>query len=96
MKYRKKPVVIDAIQWSGHWETVPEVKAFCGDNCFERHTVTGTPRSYLVIKTLEGEQIASPRDFIIRDVKGEFYPCKPDIFELIYEKAEDAPKNNVE
>lgn len=88
MKYRKRPVTIEATQWGGTWEDVPRIKEFSKD-IFERHDLDGK-RSYLYVKTLEGEHIVSPRDFIIKGVKGEFYPCKPDIFEMTYEKVEDA------
>ena len=70
-KYRKKPVVIEAIQ-------------FTGDNCEEIKEFG----AYIVIKTLEGKMIALPGDWIIKGVKGEFYPCKPDIFEKTYELVE--------
>jgi len=83
MKYRKKPVVIEAIQWNG--ENKDEIQNFCGDvvkfKMYDR--VSGPP--HLVVKTLEGHMDASIGDYIIRGVQGEFYPCKPDIFELTYE-----------
>lgn len=84
MKYRKKPVVIDAIQFTG--ENLSECLVFTGvskdaaDGCQEM----GMP---LIIDTLEGSMRADPGDFIIKGVKGEFYPCKPDIFEVSYEPA---------
>ncbi len=83
-RYRKKPVVIEAIQFTG--SNCIECLAFMGDRlgveCSEVHT-TDCP----VIHTLEGDMTASPGDFIIRGVKGEFYPCKPDIFAATYEPA---------
>lgn len=78
MKYRKKPVVIEAIQVLGTNDA--EVKAFC--------PVAIDPPARdcrLVIKTLEGEMTAMPGDWIIKGVKGEFYPCKPDIFAATYD-----------
>lgn len=84
MKYRKKPVVIEAVQWDGTWENAAEIKKFSSD-VFEQHDLD-FKRQYLYIKTLEGIFIISPNDYIIKGVKGEFYPCKPDIFEMIYEK----------
>ena len=84
MKFRKKPVVIDAIQWDGTWEDVLRIKKFTNGAAFERHDLDGK-RSYLYIKTLEGEHIVSPKDWIIKGVQGEFYPCKPDIFAATYE-----------
>lgn len=76
MKYRKKPVVIEALEWTGN--NAGEIQAFIGDNGY----VKG---SYIDIGTLEGLMVASIGDFIIKGIKGEFYPCKPDIFEATYE-----------
>lgn len=74
-RFRKKPVEIDAVQFIGNNE---EILAFCPDAFF---TFSGE----LVIKTLEGRHEASFKDWIIKGVKGEFYPCKPDVFALTYE-----------
>jgi hypothetical protein len=82
MKYRKKPVVIDAIQWNG--ANCLDVADFCGDDVL---TTIEAFKSF-EIATLEGKHIASVGDFIIRGIKGEYYPCKPDIFEATYERAE--------
>jgi len=83
MKFRKKPVVIDAIQLSRVTHT--ECCEFIGDSL--------GPVNFgavnLIIKTLEGEMLAIEGDWIIKGIKGEFYPCKPDIFEATYEKVED-------
>ena len=79
MKFRKKPVVIDAVQWDG--TNVSEIREFFG--AFMDWSFRDT--EYLLIKTLEGEHTANPKDWIIKGVKGEFYPCKPDIFEATYE-----------
>ena len=101
MKYRKKPVVVEAVQWTGDNEE--EIKAFAGDAAMFEYVVNdgGNISAYderpqsgyilqigLGIKTLEGIMIASLGDYIIRGVNGEYYPCKPDIFEKTYEKAE--------
>ena len=89
MKYTKKPVTIDAIIWNG--ENLDEVMNFCnGDASYE---LMARGSSELVIATLEdGESIArhvaSVGDFIIKGVKGEFYPCKPDIFLMTYDEAQ--------
>jgi len=81
-KYRKKPVVIDAIKWDG--ENFNEfVYNFVGIDCAQRCDNT------LDVLTLEGVMTAQIGDYIIRGIKGEFYPCKPDIFEASYEKVED-------
>ena len=84
MKYRKKPVIIEAIQWDGTWEDVKRVQEFTKGACMEKSDLD-FKRQYLWIETLEGEMRVSPKDWIIRGVKGEFYPCKPDIFEATYE-----------
>jgi hypothetical protein len=77
MKYRKKPVEIEAFQLTE--ENIDKIKGFCGDKIIH-HPIAGT-----FIKTLEGLMKADKGDYIIKGVKGEFYPCKPDIFELTYE-----------
>ena len=74
MKFRKKPVVIDAIQWKGN--NLEEINKFVSWNPADLE---------LAIHTLEGIMTASCGDWIIRGVKGEFYPCKPDIFAATYE-----------
>lgn len=79
-KFRKKPVVIEAIQWTG--DNQLEFIDFFGDI----DGVVATSRNkYMEISTLEGVMRANPGDWIIKGVKGEFYPCKPDIFQQTYE-----------
>jgi hypothetical protein len=79
-KFRKKPCIIDAIQWSG--SNQKEVLSFLGGaNWWDD---VGP-----IIATLEGEMRADIGDWIIKGVKGEFYPCKPDIFEMTYERLPD-------
>lgn len=80
MKFRKKPVVIEAIQWIGNNQN--EINIFVPE---EKRFYTEGP--VLHINTLEGAHTANVNDWIIRGVKGEFYPCKPDIFLLTYEPA---------
>lgn len=82
MKYRKKPVVIEAIQFTG--KNGGDVCNFVGK--FLAYTADGSGDSYLSIHTLEGVMRASAGDWIIKGVNGEFYPCKPDIFEKTYEE----------
>lgn len=77
MKFRKKPVVIEAVQFMGTPESLKEVVDFM--ICVE------TIDNQIVIRTLEGEMRAIAGDWIIKGVNGEFYPCKPDIFEKTYE-----------
>lgn len=79
-QYRKKPVVISAVQWTG--ENVNEIQEFCANAKFGVE-IGGSKK--LEIQTLEGTMRADIRDYIIRGVKGEFYPCKPDVFEKTYE-----------
>lgn len=82
--YQKKPVQIDACQWDGeNWE---EVRAFVGASVQVRGNYE------LTISTLEGEMVASKGDWIIKGVKGEFYPCKPDIFAATYDYVGDWPR----
>lgn len=83
MKYRKKPVVIEAIQWTGENDT--EIHEFIGTNLVV--TYDNADHRELIIHTLEGDMHASVMDYIIKGVDGEFYPCKPDIFEKTYERA---------
>lgn len=78
--FKKKPVVIEAIQFTGHNDA--EIAKFVGVSGYD-------PIDYWPsweIRTLEGTMIAEVGDWIIKGVKGEFYPCKPDIFELTYER----------
>ena len=93
MKYRKKPVVIDAMQFTGTEDSTIQCGCFMGNKGFKTE---GYPAKHFFIETLEGTHRADVGDWIIKGVKGEFYPCKPDIFEATYEKAEDAPKNIME
>lgn len=88
MKFRKKPVVIEAWQWdgetpNGHWP------AWLRDYTHDDAAVFwNMPNGSLFIPTLEGIMEANVTDWIIRGVKGEIYPCKPDIFEATYEPAD--------
>jgi hypothetical protein len=85
-KYRKKPVVIEAIQLNTEYsdENMNEVCSFIGSKNFRVANMDPLD-AFIVIVTLEGDIKASPGDYIIKGVKGEFYPCKPDIFEQTYE-----------
>jgi hypothetical protein len=74
MKFRKKPVVIEATQWFKDGDHTAVYRGDLSASCF--------------IDTLEGVHIVSPGDWIITGVKGEHYPCKPDIFEMTYERVE--------
>lgn len=83
-KFRKKPVVIEAIQWRivNH----EQIKSFLGDAYQANLNQHSGKDNYIRIGTLEGVMDAAPGDWIIRGVQGEFYPCKPDIFEATYEQ----------
>ena len=85
MKYRKKPVVIDAVQWSGN--NLNEILDFMKDK--QPNYYEDDEKKLLTIQTLEGNMIASVSDYIIKGVQGEFYPCKPDIFKQTYEVVEE-------
>jgi len=87
VKYRKKPVVIEAIKWDGN--NLDKIRTFTypSEPLETSNAISATPR-FLEIVTLEGRMRANIGDWIIRGVKGEYYPCKPDIFEAIYEKVE--------
>lgn len=92
MRFRKKPVIIEATQWNG--KNFDEVMMFIGENHGHKLTYENIEELALVtgelhIRTLEGIMKVSLKDWIIKGVNGEFYPCKPDIFEKTYEKVED-------
>ncbi|WP_449451439.1 hypothetical protein [Streptococcus suis] len=82
MKYRKKPVVVEAVRWNSK-------------NYFDIIRLTGRrdirffDDGSCIIPTLEGDMIAKKGDYIIKGIKGECYPCKPDIFEQTYELVEE-------
>lgn len=80
-KYVKKPVVIEAVQWTGN--NIKEIKSFCD-------ATAEFDGAWLFIHTLEGKMLAHPGDWIIKGIQGEFYPCKSDIFNTTYEPMEDA------
>lgn len=82
MKFRKKPVIIEAIQWTGN--NIAEIADFMDDE-YDFHP----KNKKIIIRTLEGNMLANLKDWIVKGVNGEFYPCKPDIFEKTYEKVGD-------
>ena len=84
MKFRKKPVVIEAIKWiNGDNDSLKNILAM---GCQPEFAADGTPD--LMIPIFEGRMRANVGDWIIKGVNGEFYPCKPDIFEKTYDKVE--------
>lgn len=86
MKFRKKPIVIEALKFMGGF-SVDEMGVEWGDSFCEvaRHDAY---MNHLMIKTLEGVMTANRGDYVIRGIAGEFYPCKSDIFEKTYEPVE--------
>ena len=92
MKYRKKPVEIEAIKWNGL--NLNEVEEFAGKSLIYNINdaawrVGEAPVMVdMKIKTLEGNMNVSIGDYIIKGIQGEFYPCKPDIFEQTYDAIE--------
>lgn len=92
MKVRKKPVEVEAVQWTG--ENLSEIQDFARDHItieiYDAGYLAGVTPSVVkvTISTLEGDMIISKGDYIIKGIKGEFYPCKPDIFEMTYERAD--------
>ena len=93
MKFRKKPVVIEAVQFQGFSGDNGQVKLSERPNWLTSqfgHDVLffGEPNT-LTIRTLEGDMKANVGDYIIKGVNNEFYPCKPDIFEKTYEPVEE-------
>ena len=85
-RYRKKPVVIEAMHWDGSIQSADAIEAWSGGatRCRAQSDMT----LWIFIETIEGEMRAGPGDWIIRGVRGEFYPCKNEIFEQTYEVVE--------
>ena len=103
MRYRKKPVEIEAMQWAGgrpeqvaqqivawveEYETHPQCGIEYGPTLVGAPGPNGEDWGLLEIDTLEGTMDVAPYDYVICGVQGEFYPCKPDIFEATYEAVE--------
>lgn len=86
-KYRKKPVVIEALQFNDEVKTLQCLSKFINNqDLVVNYSNKDNPK--IKIETLEGIMEASVGDYIIKGVNGEFYPCKPDIFEKTYEKVD--------
>lgn len=105
MKFRKKPVVIEAMRLFAYTEGMSPIGDSEGSELWRWMVKNGASfwmeqqdpgPAYMVIQTLEGSHRADIGDWIIKGVKGEFYPCKPDIFEMTYEKIEDSNKSDTE
>lgn len=101
MKFRKKPVVIEAYQWTGNvrdltmWATHADMESRRARGALQndvelplRLAYLGNNVIVLKVSTLEGEMTVSPDDWVICGLGGEFYPCKPEIFAKTYELVE--------
>lgn len=80
MRYKAKPCEIEAVQWTG--KNLTEILRFANTQNID---ITS---GVLIIKTLEGDMVASTGDYIIRGLRGEYYPCKSDVFHAKYEPCE--------
>lgn len=87
-QYRKKPVIIEAIQFIDDVDRILEIQEFSGGETI-RVDYKNKENPTLKINTLEGMMTASVCDYIIKGVQGEFYPCKPDVFEQTYEEIDN-------
>lgn len=83
-KYRKKPIVIEAIQFNGTGDSFDEIDEFTNGKMYVHDNI-------VYIETLEGDTIASIGDYIIKGANGEFYLCKPNIFKKTYEPYNSEP-----
>ena len=90
-KYIKKPVVIEAFKFNGLEDYLKIVKHYKETNVttLSAEEVFEYRAPIMIIQTLEGAHAANAGDYIIKGIKGEYYPCKPDIFEMTYEKVEN-------
>ena len=91
-RWRQKPVVVEAVQWDGTPEGATPIINWILENDGTANYYgpgkwdNGEPRaSYIKVQTLEGRMLVGKSDWVIRGIKGGFYPCEPDIFERIYE-----------
>jgi hypothetical protein len=85
MKFRKKPVVIEAVHWDGTPQAMDAIRAIDPGQRFVDFT-----KEHVFIETLEGQMMANLGDWIIKGVAGELYPCKPSIFEATYEPVNES------
>lgn len=86
MKFRKKPVVIEATQWLGTGESMDAIRELDKGSCTGAVDFTSDS---VFISTLEGDMTAEIGDWIIKGISGELYPCKPDIFLRTYEVVDE-------
>ena len=85
-RYKKKPLIIEAVRNTG--KNHSEIMRFTDGKCIAMYASFSDSYVYKII-TLEGEMTANIGDYIIKGVKGEFYPCKPDVFETTYDECKD-------
>jgi len=85
-RYKKKPIVIEAIQWVG--DNLYDIRNWMGISTRSKAFISSEGEVYLEIETLEGTMRAPIGSYIIKGVKGEFYPCDKEIFEETYEEVE--------
>jgi len=87
--FQKKPVRVEAVQVDTQdYDGLCEIVGWCGGRAVGDFDEGGDPDAVIAIETLEGTMTAKDGDYIIKGVQGEFYPCKPDIFEQTYEKVD--------
>ena len=82
-KYRKRPVEVEVLQWTGN--NFSDMRRFTG---WYAEVFASPEGSCLLVRTMEGNYVAKPGDYIIRGVQGEFYPCKADVFTETYEEVD--------
>jgi hypothetical protein len=85
MRYKKKPVEIEAVQFDGTSTSKVAIRQWMDGEEYFKPMASTRDITTLTIETLEGPMTAQPGDFIIKGIQGEFYPCKPDIFEQSYD-----------
>lgn len=91
MKYRKKSVVVEAVQFCGSSTDISVINEWMVTGVYKPLKIHTRDYRPMQIQTLEGVMTANPHDWIIKGVAGEFYPCKPDIFEMTYEAIKELP-----
>lgn len=89
MKFRKRPVVIEALKFTGTKDNYKKIEKWSAGKVYIRGTLLSPNEREMEINTLEGCMRAQAGDWIIKGISGEFYPCKPDIFEQTYERVEE-------
>ena len=89
-RFRKKPVIVEAHQWDGGKSCAEFIVSWIKETGHDAQFISVPDLTHTInIRTLEGEMMAMPHDWVIKGVQGEFYPCKPDIFEATYEEVEE-------